>query len=238
MRRAFVPFEEMRIIERPDWMQLVTPSFRRGGLNQIAFAALDAGEADRVIEETIAEYRQLGIQFRWLVVPGSKPDDLAQRLERHGLRKSAARAMYARTLVRVSATREVEEVNEESLRDFTRVTASGWGQDEEPLERYHRAVLNHPERRQRLFLARVGNEPAAVGAYMAFERSAYLLGAVVLPDYRGRGLYRALIEARLRHAALRGLTLATTHAREETSAPMLEHIGFSTVCRFSVFSGP
>jgi len=59
----------------------------------------------------------------------------------------------------------------------------------------------------------------------------------VLADYRGRGLYRALVQARLAHARARGITLATSHAHEATSAPILETLGFETVCRFPMYFG-
>jgi GNAT superfamily N-acetyltransferase len=67
--------------------------------------------------------------------------------------------------------------------------------------------------------------------------AAYLIGGVVLPELRGRGVYRALVRARLE--AVRGrLSLATTHAREATSAPILERLGFRTAFRYSVLTAP
>jgi len=51
------------------------------------------------------------------------------------------------------------------------------------------------------------------------------------------GLYRALVQTRLAHAHARGSTLATSHAREDTSAPILEKIGFETVWRFLMYFG-
>jgi GNAT superfamily N-acetyltransferase len=83
-----------------------------------------------------------------------------------------------------------------------------------------------------MFLARWDGEPAAIASYVTFPRSAYLLGGFVLPRFRGRGLYRALIQARLADACARGIALATSHAREATSAPILERLGFATICRF------
>ena len=41
-----------------------------------------------------------------------------------------------------------------------------------------------------------------------------------------KGVYRALLDARLTRAARLGITLATTQAREATSAPILEALGF------------
>ena len=87
-----------------------------------------------------------------------------------------------------------------------------------------------------VFLARAGDTPAAVASYVSLPRSAYLIGAVVLPAHRGKGLYRALVAARLAHAHSRALPLATSLARAETSAPILTHLGFKTICKIPVFT--
>jgi GNAT superfamily N-acetyltransferase len=96
-------------------------------------------------------------------------------------------------------------------------------------------MLTEPARRHHLFIARHEGTAAAIGSYVALERSAYLNGGVVLPAFRGRGLYRALVHARLRDAHARGLALATSVARAETSAPILASLGFETVCSFTFF---
>jgi len=115
--------------------------------------------------------------------------------------------------------------------------ARGWSLDPAPIAAIHALILAAPDRRQHLFLASCDGEPAATASYVAFPRSAYLIGGVVLPAFRGRGLYRALVAARLAHARARGLTLATSHAREHTSAPILERMGFETICRFPMYFG-
>ncbi|HWM86801.1 MAG TPA: GNAT family N-acetyltransferase [Kofleriaceae bacterium] len=239
-RRALVPLPDLRVIERPGWLQLVTPSFRTGGFNEVSLSVLDDGEADAVIDATIAEYRRLGLAFRWAVPPGSKPDDLSERLARRGLARSTVRGM-ARTTAdppdgSIDGVR-VDEVDETSLDLFTRVMAEGWATDRSALDAAHNAIFRQPERNQRLYLAFRGGEPAAVASYVVYPRSAYLLGGVVLPRFRGLGLYRALVGARLRDASARGIQLATSQAREGTSAPILERMGFRTICQFPVFHG-
>jgi ribosomal protein S18 acetylase RimI-like enzyme len=236
---------DLRRIERPGWVQLITPSFRTGGLNEVAFSALADDEADDVIDATIAEYRALGIAFRWAVPPGSAPADLGARLVRRGLVESWGRGMARATAppgeeapaAPADPAIRVEELDDPAGADvFTRVMAEGWGVvDPEPLRRVHDLLLATPARRQRLFLARLGGEPAGAASYVAFPRSAYLLGAVVLPQFRGRGLYRALALTRLADARARGLELATCHAREATSAPILERLGFATIRRFAIY---
>ena len=71
---------------------------------------------------------------------------------------------------------------------------------------------------------------------MCFERSAYLVGGVVLPAFRGRGVYRALIAARLRHARAAGVAVVTTQARAATSAPILARLGFVALVECESFS--
>ncbi|HYO65694.1 MAG TPA: hypothetical protein VEU33_06390, partial [Archangium sp.] len=68
-RRAFIPLPDTQVIERPGWLQLITPSLRQGGLNEVAYSALDEKEADAVIDETLEQYRRLGLRFRWSVGP-------------------------------------------------------------------------------------------------------------------------------------------------------------------------
>lgn len=262
-RSASPPLPELRRIERPGWVQIITPTFKTGGLNEVAFSALADDEADAVIDATIAEYRALGIAFRWAVPPGSAPADLGARLARRGLVESwgrgMARATAPETLEAAASTEEaavaaspspssspaeapadpaisVEEVtNAAGVDAFTRVMAEGWRVDPAPLQRLHELLLAAPERTQHLFLARIGGEPAGAASYVAFPRSAFLMGAVVLPHFRGRGLYRALARARLADAHARGIELATCHARESTSAPILERLGFATIRRLAIY---
>jgi hypothetical protein len=58
-----------------------------------------------------------------------------------------------------------------------------------------------------------------------------MIGTQVVVEARGRGLYRALVGARLAFLHGMGIGYAVTHAREETSAPILEHLGFETLFR-------
>src|SRR5689334_19770709 len=97
-RRSFPLLGDLRVIERPGWMQIVTPSVTTGALNEVLFSALDERDADAVIDAAIAEYRALGLKFRWSVGPGSAPADLGERLERRGLTPSWGRGMARSTV--------------------------------------------------------------------------------------------------------------------------------------------
>ncbi|MFD1373391.1 GNAT family N-acetyltransferase [Actinoplanes sichuanensis] len=57
---------------------------------------------------------------------------------------------------------------------------------------------------------------------------AALLGGATLPDWRGRGLYRAMIAARAREAVARGFRLLHVDA-SPASAPILRRCGFHVI---------
>jgi GNAT superfamily N-acetyltransferase len=238
-RRAFIPLADTQVIERPGWLQLVTPSLRQGGLNEVAFSALEEQEAEAVIDETLALYRRLGVRFRWTVGPGSRPLDLAGRLARRGLRQSETLGMLRETAEAPEdpgGVITVSEVDAYTVEDFSRTMAEGWEMEVGQVAAYNRKVVEQAWRGHRLFLARYEGAPAGTAALVAFERSVYLMGGVVLPAFRKRGVYRALVTERLRWAAARRLPYATSHARASTSAPLLARLGFETLCRFDVFS--
>ncbi len=233
-RRAFPRLPDLQVIERPGWLQIVTPSIKTGSLNEVIYSLLDEQGADAMIDAAVATYRDLGLKFRWNAGPGSGPADLSERLERRGLAPSWGRGM-ARSTDDRGPLGSVVEVDDTTVDDYTHVMAAGWNADAAVLLALHRHVL--AEGRQCLFLGYCDGVPAAAASYVPFERSAFLMGGVVLANYRGRGLYRALVQARLAHARARGIALATSHAREATSAPILEKIGFETVCRFPMYFG-
>lgn len=233
-RRAFPRLPGLQVIERPGWLQIVTPSIKTGGLNEVIYSLLDVRSADATIDAAIATYRDLGLKFRWNAGPGSGPADLCERLERRGLAPSWGRGM-ARSTDERGALGDIVEVDEATVEHYTHVMAAGWNADGATLLSQHRHML--AEGRHCLFVGYCDGVPVAAGSYVAFARSAFLMGGVVLASYRGRGLYRALVQARLAHARARGITLATSHAREATSAPILEGLGFETVCRFPMYFG-
>lgn len=239
-RRAFLPLPDLRVVERPGWMQIITPSLKQGAMNEVVLSVLDPGEADAVIDATIAEYRGLGLRFRWSVTPDSMPTDLGERLARRGLTSLGVVAMARLTRdppAQMRGSIDVEEIGPARVDDYTLTLGRAWQCDPEPWLLLNRLCVERPERGQHLYLASYAGQPGATAAYFAFARSAYLVGGAVDPALRGKGLYHALVGARLRDAAARGLSLCTCHAMEDTSAPLLAHMGFVSVCRYTMFHG-
>lgn len=236
-RQAILPQPDTRILEEGGLWRVITPSLPQGGLNEVCGTRLSDAEADRVIDDTLADYARHGIRFRWTVTPWDQPADLPERLARRGLTREEALVMYRvlpeAPLPEAAGVARVEATN---LGDYTRVFAEGFGVDPVPLEPLHRrTLLDEGSAHFTGFLASHQGVPGGGAAVLLLPRSAYLIGAAVSPGLRGRGLYKALVQARERAAQEAGKRLVTTLARADTSAPILERLGYATAARIPIF---
>lgn len=77
------------------------------------------------------------------------------------------------------------------------------------------------------FAAFVDGELVGFGRAENMREGVALMGGAVLPAYRGRGVYRALVRARWDHAVTRGTPLLVVQAGP-MSAPVLAGLGFES----------
>jgi GNAT superfamily N-acetyltransferase len=75
-------------------------------------------------------------------------------------------------------------------------------------------------------VAYLDGTPVAIAGVEVVDGVARLWGGGVLEAYRRRGVYRALVAARLAYAAEHGATMALTQGRIATSSPILQRLGF------------
>jgi GNAT superfamily N-acetyltransferase len=75
-------------------------------------------------------------------------------------------------------------------------------------------------------VAYLDGTPVAIAAVEIADGVARLSAGGVLEEYRGRGLYRALLAARMAYAVEHGATIALTQGRSITSSPILQRLGF------------
>jgi GNAT superfamily N-acetyltransferase len=92
----------------------------------------------------------------------------------------------------------------------------------------------NPDNPGREFVALVG-ERVVGSSFAGFgDAGVNLFGGAVLPDARGRGVYRALVQARWRVAVARGTPALTVQAGR-MSRPICERLGFVFVAPVRVF---
>lgn len=97
----------------------------------------------------------------------------------------------------------------EEVEAWASVTAEGWSEFAEvaPLMRDFARVTTTADGTTSFF-AELDGRPIATGALAIHDGVALLAGASTIPSARNQGAQRALLEARLRHAAERGCDLA------------------------------
>ena len=89
--------------------------------------------------------------------------------------------------------------------------------------------------RTHYFVATLDGEPAGTASLLLLDGFAHLNGAAVIASMRRRGVYRALIDARMAFLRERNVPFVTNHCISTTSAPICRKIGFEKTCEFRVF---
>jgi len=178
----------------------------------------------------------------WWLDPWCEPADLRERLRALGLADPADRVPV---VYRVRLDREpaplppgVEIRSVAAFEDFETAMQIAWEAFETPQERRRRERshlrANFDEQQKagvpRTFIASVDGEPAGVGRSVYGDGGVFLIAGAVLPSFRGRGVYRALVRARWDDAVELGTPLLVTEANPETSYPILKRLGFVDVC--------
>ena len=84
------------------------------------------------------------------------------------------------------------------------------------------------------FAASIGSEIVAAGDLVYSEEAAILCGGATHPDFRGQGVYRALLAARYEEACRLGVPRLLTQAGH-MSQPILRRLGFQPLRTVKIF---
>jgi GNAT superfamily N-acetyltransferase len=84
-------------------------------------------------------------------------------------------------------------------------------------------------------IAFADGQVAGLGFVQYGPSAIMLAGGAVLPAFRGRGVYRALVASRWRAAVELGKPALVVHAGK-MSRPILERCGFQEICRLDMFA--
>jgi hypothetical protein len=121
--------------------------------------------------------------------------------------------------------------NERSIADFLSLESAIWSGEPSMTRAQLLTTLSDPLQRNLGFVAYFDRKPTGFGRVTRSPHSQFsgLWGGSVLPDFRGRGVYRALLSARIQHVlqydSIRYLRVDSL----PTSRPNLEKYGFKVV---------
>jgi hypothetical protein len=180
------------------------------------------------------------------VGPSATPPDLVTRLRALGMvpfEEPFATGMVA-TRPPPQGTSDLVATRADTVEDCVagfEVLATVFGEREEtPAARRERAEARLAADRAGhggLFVARLGDRVVAAATSNYTSEAVILGGAATLPEARGRGAYTALVAARFADAVRVGRPTLVIQAGA-MSRPILERMGFETVCRVEILLDP
>ncbi|KOG78232.1 MULTISPECIES: GNAT family N-acetyltransferase [Streptomyces] len=205
--------------------------------NGVLWSALDRSRVDEAIAEQVDHYTALGREFEWKLYGHDQPDDLADRLEAAGfVPEEPETLMVARIADLPTSSAPPTGIELRPVTDAAGVELMAQAQE----EAFGRDGTRH---RQQL-LAQLTERPDTVVAVVAMAGDvpvsaarmelvpgtgfAGLWGGGTVPAWRGRGIYRALIDFRAHIAAERGYQYLQVDASDQ-SRPILERLGFTAL---------
>ena len=244
-------YEQVRRGTTSDGLSIVaaSPHFVRWtasgdvGWSEIAWSDLDETTADQVITEQIDHFATIDQDFVWRVYEDDLPTDLTTRLASAGFEHiGTSELMIARvadtaTGVELPDGVTLVRANDSSgIRQLIEVHAEVLDVDQTQLGRTLLAQLSVAPLLNELVVAVASGTPVS-SARVQFVPDcdfAGLWGGSTLPQWRGKGLFRAMVAYRARVAAERGYNYLYVIASSQ-SRPILEHLAFESFGSIATF---
>lgn len=205
------------------------------GYSCVMWSGLDGDTADAAIAEQIAHYTRLGLTFEWKLYGHDRPADLGQRLRAAGFTPEPRETLMIGRIAGLSLDAEpprgvrfVPVTDAYGVELVAAVHEKAFGADSSWLRSELLARLAAAPDTVVAVVAMAGDEPvgAARLELVPGTRFAGLWGGGIVEEWRGRGIYRALVAHRARAAAARGHDLLRVDA-SDLSRPVLERLGFT-----------
>lgn len=213
------------------------------GWSEISWTDLNESSADQVIAEQINHFATIDQDFVWRVYEDDLPADLSARLASAGFKHiGTSELMIARvtdTAIEVELPDGVTLVraNDPSgIRQLIKVHEEVFDVDQAQLGRTLLAQFAIAPLLNELVVAMESGTPVS-SARVQFVPGcdfAGLWGGSTLPQWRGRGLFKAMVAYRARVAAERGYNYLYVVASSQ-SRPILEHLAFKSFGSIATF---
>ena len=199
-------------------------------------------EADSLIAKVKERYGDLA--FGWLTGPSTRPGDLPARLESAGLRSVDSIAGMALTdlalPIDANPKARVREITWKEAVANSEVMARAYGLPTEVMRLFNEMVALTTDRiKVRAYVASLDGDVIAAWSWLVYlpdSPTVLLGGAATLEEYRGHGLYTALVARRLADARADGRTAAIIQGDRRTSAPICAKLGFRELCGLELYA--
>jgi GNAT superfamily N-acetyltransferase len=205
---------------------------------------LDGARLPAVVDEIRARMEEDDRKsWLWWVGPRATPEGLGAKLEALGLEPYERDPVYAGMTLEAEppAVDGVEVRGVETLEEldvFADVSRAGWSIPDDVFDQIRESarenwVIRDPAL-DSAWVAFVDGEPVGNAVSQYVGKAVYLGGSCVIPEARGRGVYRALLRKRWEDGRTRDGTALVIQAGA-MSRPIVEQLGFTTVCEVRVY---
>jgi GNAT superfamily N-acetyltransferase len=204
------------------------------GWSEVMWSQLTSENVDAVIEQEIVFFRDRNQSFVWRTFDHDLPTDLSERLVAKGFALTGTSTVMvgdASALAGTSALPEgldmLQVVDERGIDLFIHTNESVFGHEHEGLRASLRARLDNAPWEMESLIVMHGDQPVSAGRieFLPERDFAFLWGGGTQPEWRGKGLYTALVQHRAVIARERGYTYLAIFASSQ-SQPILSKLGF------------
>jgi GNAT superfamily N-acetyltransferase len=234
---------EVELVTEPAPMLRLTPTATGASWGGgVIWCDLDETNADAAIVAAVEHFRPSGREFEWKYYGYDEPRDLTDRLAAAGFKPDEEEALVVGEVAvvrdRLASAAEPHGVTIRRLRTDDDGAAADW----HGINDLHRAVWGEDGADMNASIAAsMADDPVATSMWLAVADDgtvvcaaranfhegtdfASLWGGSTLEEYRGRGIYKALVSRRADEAAERGYRFLQVDASPD-SRPILERLG-------------
>jgi ribosomal protein S18 acetylase RimI-like enzyme len=245
VRRSMVPPQpgwQVELVSANRVLRVVSPPDHEWGCF-VTWSSVDSSDAEAVVAEQVEFFRELGRKFEWKWYAYDQPTDLPQVLEKAGFVAGDDESLIVGEVEKVvdscSGAPVADGVTLRHVRmddldaDFAGMAALSekvWGDDFGWLMTELREEMLTTPDDLRIHVAEVADE-IVCAAWVRFHPDtefASLWGGSTLPEWRRKGIYRALVGRRAVQARDRGFRYLQVDASPD-SRPILERLGLTVL---------
>jgi GNAT superfamily N-acetyltransferase len=239
------PAPGVEVITTPRYEITLVPDFPIPGPNSVSWIRCASNDVDQMIGEVRQTVAARKLPLMWVLDPGTEPPDLANRLAARGVHPDPHGEESTVMVLPAESELAVPPISglaiEDALADLAMFRASDdvaaeafagvpFGENQALSALLERRFANARATSNRhVLLATIEGVPAGSGSITLFApRGAMVNGGSVRPRFRGLGVYRALVAARLEIARRDGASGLVVWGGS-MSGPILARLGFQPV---------